>query len=121
MNLNTTPDNQTILLIDAFLQGTISDEQQQKLEQLLAADSEQRQLYIDYMQVHNGLASWANETTASNGQSSLPIEHNPLSIDAGFFTDRGDSPALTGLLCRLEYQARQPALHRGLSPGKSIQ
>ncbi|QDT92273.1 LamG domain-containing protein [Gimesia algae] len=63
MNQKPTPDNQTILLIDAFLQGTISDEQQAELEQLLTSDPEQRQLYIDYMQVHNGLSTWANETT----------------------------------------------------------
>lgn len=63
MNQNPTPDNQTILLIDAFLQGTISDQQQAELERLLASDSEQRQLYIDYMQVHNGLTTWTNETT----------------------------------------------------------
>ncbi|MEQ8636613.1 LamG domain-containing protein [Gimesia maris] len=63
MNQNPTPDNQTILLIDALLQGTISDQQQAELERLLASDSEQRQLYIDYMQVHNGLTTWANETT----------------------------------------------------------
>lgn len=63
MSEKPTPDNQTILLIDAFLQGTISDQQQAELERLLASDSEQRQLYIDYMQVHNGLTTWANETT----------------------------------------------------------
>ncbi|WP_278470110.1 LamG domain-containing protein [Gimesia maris] len=63
MSEKPTPDNQTILLIDAFLQGTISDQQQAELERLLASDSEQRQLYIDYMQVHNGLTTWTNETT----------------------------------------------------------
>ncbi|QDT80306.1 FecR protein [Gimesia maris] len=63
MSEKPTPDNQTILLIDAFLQGTISDQQQAALERLLASDSEQRQLYIDYMQVHNGLTTWTNETT----------------------------------------------------------
>ncbi|MCA9007765.1 MAG: hypothetical protein KDA70_21015, partial [Planctomycetaceae bacterium] len=63
MNQKPTPDNQTILLIDALLQGTISDEQQSELERLLASNPEQRQLYIDYMQVHNGLSTWANETT----------------------------------------------------------
>lgn len=63
MNEKSTHDNQTILLIDAFLQGTISDEQHSDLEKLLASDPEQRQLYIDYMLVHNGLTTWANETT----------------------------------------------------------
>lgn len=63
MNQIPSPDNTMIPLIDALLLGTISTEQQAELERLLASDPKQRQLYIDYMQVHNGLSTWANETT----------------------------------------------------------
>ena len=38
MSEKPTPDNQTILLIDAFLQGTISDQQQAELERLSSAN-----------------------------------------------------------------------------------
>lgn len=63
MNQIPSPDNTMIPLIDALLLGTISTEQQAELERLLASNPKQRQLYIDYMQVHNGLSTWANETT----------------------------------------------------------
>ncbi|WP_417380709.1 LamG-like jellyroll fold domain-containing protein [Gimesia sp.] len=63
MNQIPSPDNTMIPLIDALLLGTISTEQQAELERLLASDPKQRQFYIDYMQVHNGLSTWANETT----------------------------------------------------------
>lgn len=63
MNQIPSPDNTMIPLIDALLLGTINTEQQAELERLLASDPKQRQLYIDYMQVHNGLSTWANETT----------------------------------------------------------
>ncbi|HAH47967.1 MAG TPA: hypothetical protein DCM07_24555, partial [Planctomycetaceae bacterium] len=107
MNQNTTPDNQTIRLIDAFLQGTISDEQQQQLEQLLAADPEQRQLYIDYMHVHNGLASWANETTASEDWIPQPPTDNPPSPlnTTRFLLILGSSLIAATLLLSLAYYA----------------
>ncbi|WP_417386998.1 LamG-like jellyroll fold domain-containing protein [Gimesia sp.] len=79
MNQKPTPDNQTILLIDALLQGTISAAQQAELERLLASDPEQRQLYIDYMQVHNGLSTWANETTEPATWISQPASETPPS------------------------------------------
>lgn len=62
MNSSPSSDNRTVQLIDALLQETISESEQMELEQILKEDADQRQLYIDYLQVHSGLASWAAET-----------------------------------------------------------
>ena len=63
---NTTPHNhQLIQLIDTFLQGDITPQEHAELEQRLKEDPQQRQLYVDYMQVHSGLSTWATETNES--------------------------------------------------------
>lgn len=74
MNHSPSPDNRTIQLIDALLQETISAEQQAELEQILQADENQRQLYIDYLQVHSGLSSWAAETREADPWVPQPVE-----------------------------------------------
>lgn len=66
--MKKTPSQNTklIQLIDAFLQGDISQEQHSELEKLLKEDPEQRRCYVDYMRVHSGLSVWATETKESD-------------------------------------------------------
>tara|TARA_R110002095_G_scaffold51813_3_gene45226 strand:+ start:2392 stop:4038 length:1647 start_codon:yes stop_codon:yes gene_type:complete len=73
MNKLFPHDKPVIQLIDALLQGTISQEGHAELERLLIEDSQQRQLYIEYMRVHSGLSVWATES----GESDEWIPHSP--------------------------------------------
>lgn len=66
MKETSSHNHQTIPLIDALLQGNISQEEHTELERLLKEYPEQRQLYIDYLQVHSGLSVWATETRESD-------------------------------------------------------
>ena len=66
MNTDPSADNRIIPLIDALLQETITADQHAELEEILKTDAETRQLYIDYLQVHSGLSSWATEIRESD-------------------------------------------------------
>mgnify|MGYP003630186356 FL=1 len=73
MNKLFSHDKPIIQLIDALLQGTISQDEHTELERLLKENPQQRQLYVEYMRVHSGLSVWATET----GESDEWIPHSP--------------------------------------------
>ncbi|QDT96779.1 LamG-like jellyroll fold domain-containing protein [Gimesia aquarii] len=66
MKQNDSHKDRLIQLIDALLQGNISQDAHSELEQLLKEDPKQRQSYLDYMRVHAGLSVWATETRESD-------------------------------------------------------
>lgn len=65
MKKTSAQDNQMIQLIESLLQGTISQEDHQELERRLKEHPEQRQLYVEYLQIHSGLSVWATESKQS--------------------------------------------------------
>ncbi|WP_298859230.1 LamG-like jellyroll fold domain-containing protein [uncultured Gimesia sp.] len=72
MNEKFAHNNQFIPLLDSLLEGSITPEDHTELERLLKENPEQRQRYIEYLQVHSGLSVWATESK----QSDLWIPHS---------------------------------------------
>lgn len=76
--MNQTPHHQRLIqLTDALLQEQISSEEHAELEQLLKQDPELRQQYVDYLNVHSGLSTWAIETQQSEAWIPQPARVKP--------------------------------------------
>ena len=79
MKKTSAHNDQLIQLIDALLQGNITQEDHSKLERLLKENPEQRQRYVEYLQVHSGLSVWAAESKQSQEWIPHPANAAPQS------------------------------------------
>ena len=77
MKKTSAHNNQLIQLIDALLMGNITQEDHLELERLLKENPEQRQMYVEYLQVHSGLTVWATESKQSHEWIPHPTNTTP--------------------------------------------